>query len=168
MQKLKHLYMLGLGAIVVGALGGCATSPEPAPTPAEAVAEDRSKEPPSPPPIELRAERVNEETPADQGLTEVERRFSAGLEQYNEGQYANAIRIFREPVFDRAWPELKVRALKYLAFSYCVSNNLEACRSTFTRLLAVSPDFVLSAAERGHPIWGPAFQQAKTKARPAK
>ena len=91
----------------------------------------------------------------------VARRFADGVAFYNDGKFANAIRVFREPVFDRAWPELRVRSLRYLAFSYCVSDQLPQCRKSFAEILKLQPDFTLTAAERGHPIWGPVFVQVQ-------
>lgn len=95
--------------------------------------------------------------------TLVERRFLDGLNRYNEGNYQGAIRIFREPLFDRAWPELRIRVLKYLAFSLCVTNNVPQCRNAFGQALTLNPEFNLTPAESGHPIWGPAFKKARAE-----
>lgn len=148
-------------------LAGCeSVPPKPAePEPAHASTAVAEPEPPVAP--STRAERIEaepSETSENAALTDVERRFAEGLGKYNDGSYADAIRIFREPVFKRAWPELQIKSLKYLAFSYCVNNNVNQCRATFVQLLRVDPAFELSSAESGHPGWGPIFKQAKADA----
>ena len=122
-------------------------------------------EPTPPKPPESRAAQItNEVDPTDTNLTSVERRFADGLAKYNDGNFAEAIKVFKEPSFDRAWPELRYRSMKYLAFSYCVSGNGVQCKKTFVDLLKLEPSFDLSSAERGHPLWGPVFQEAKAEA----
>ena len=122
-------------------------------------------EPKPPKPPESRAAQItNEVDPTDTNLTSVERRFADGLAKYNDGNFAEAIKVFKEPSFDRAWPELRYRSMKYLAFSYCVSGNGVQCKKTFVDLLKLEPSFDLSSAERGHPLWGPVFQEAKAEA----
>ena len=118
-------------------------------------------EPPTKPP-ESRAAQISNETDLSSGsFTAVERRFADGLAKYDEGNFAESIRIFKEPSFERAWPELRLRALKYLAFSYCVSGNPAPCKKAFAEILRIEPSFELASAERGHPLWGPVFQEAK-------
>ena len=115
-----------------------------------------------PPKPESRASQISNETDLSSGsFTAVERRFAEGLAKYDEGNFAESIRIFKEPSFERAWPELRLRALKYLAFSYCVSGNPASCKKAFVEILRIEPSFELASAERGHPLWGPVFQEAK-------
>jgi hypothetical protein len=85
-----------------------------------------------------------------------------GIDSYENGAYGNAIRklgdVANNPQADDA---TRLKALKYLAFSYCVSpdppgsnaTHLALCRQTFERALAVDADFDLAPGERGHPIW---------------
>ena len=56
---------------------------------------------------------------------------------------------------------MRVEALKYLAFSYCVMQNYSKCRHAFDMALSVDADFELGPSEGGHPMWGPVFEQAK-------
>jgi len=128
------------------------------------VAETSTSEVAPAKPPESRAAQISSDTPtSNTGVTAVERRFAEGLSKYNDGQYSESIRIFRESIFKRAWPELQVRSLKYLAFSYCVNNNANQCKRTFAELIKIEPNFDLNDAERGHPLWGPVFQQAKAE-----
>jgi hypothetical protein len=80
---------------------------------------------------------------------------------YENGKYAAAIKKFRSPALAKTWPELRVRTLKYLAFSYCVSNKLQACQQAFYDAMQIDPKFELQPSEEGHPIWGPIYQKAK-------
>ena len=158
----KKLVLLAQAAAVVMVLSACGTTPPPK-QPAPPVQEKPVEAEPAPQ-VGSRAELVEAEpttTTKVENLTEVERRFAEGMNEYNDGNYPNAIRIFREPVFSRAWPELRIRSLKYLAFSYCVANNAPQCRRTFDQIFKLDPTFQLSSAESGHPIWGPVFKQAK-------
>jgi hypothetical protein len=38
------------------------------------------------------------------------------------------------------------------------------CYESFRKALALKPDFELTPAEAGHPVWGPVFRSAKAKA----
>ena len=57
----------------------------------------------------------------------------------------------------------KVSAYKYLAFIHCVSGREKLCYDSFKKALALNPDFELTPAEAGHPLWGPVFRSAKGK-----
>jgi len=95
-----------------------------------------------------------------------------GIESFDNGAYGNAIRKLAEVANNpQAEDATRVKALKYLAFSYCVSpdsakgksmNHLALCRQAFERALAIDPSFELAAGERGHPVWGRQFVAAKS------
>lgn len=120
---------------------------------------------PPPKPPESRAAQISNGVDLSNGsLTAVERHFADGLAKYDEGNFIESIRIFKDPSFERAWPELRQRALKYLAFSYCVSGYPVPCKKAFVEILRIEPNFELASAERGHPLWGPIFQEAKMDA----
>ena len=167
MMTTKRLVWLTSAVAMSAILGGCATPPPPPPPPAPPPVVDVK---PEEPPVSVsRVDQVesdanNATTTAPENLTAVERRFAEGLTLYNDGNYNGAIRIFREPAFGRAWPELRNRSMKYLAFSYCVANNVSQCRRTFVQLLKLEPEFELAATESGHPIWGPVFKDAQAEA----
>ncbi len=81
---------------------------------------------------------------------------------YRQGDYSAAIkRLQSAPDIWNDTVEVRVRAHKLLAFSYCVTNQRSLCRQQFSRALELSPMFELSAAEAGHPIWGSEFREAK-------
>jgi hypothetical protein len=86
-----------------------------------------------------------------------------GTALYDKGDYRGAIRKLisaRDAAEDGS--TVKKMSLRQLAFSYCVSSQRVLCKQQFAALLAIDPDFQLSRAEAGHPLWGPAFQEVKT------
>jgi hypothetical protein len=102
-----------------------------------------------------------EGTDSAQYATVIERIFSEGLELYDKGEYADALKKFQSPeLSSKSWPELRVRTLKYIAFSYCVTDHLQACQQAFYDALQIDPKFKLKESEEGHPVWGPVFQKA--------
>ena len=83
---------------------------------------------------------------------------------YDAGDYGRTIALLsRAPDLDRADVDTQVAAHKLLAFSYCVTNRITQCRNEFSKILDLNPRFDLSPAEKGHPIWGPAFEAARRK-----
>jgi hypothetical protein len=91
-----------------------------------------------------------------------EQLFAEGKDLYERGDYKNAIRKLsaaRDASDDNA--AIKQNSLKYLAFSYCVSNQKPLCKNQFTTLLKIAPAFQLSRGEAGHPLWGPVFKEVK-------
>ena len=88
-----------------------------------------------------------------------------GIALYNDGDYNGAIRRLNSADMNDATPRERLSAAKYTAFSYCVSGRQALCRETFDRAFKLDPGFDLSAGEHGHPLWGPAFTQAKQAAR---
>lgn len=89
-------------------------------------------------------------------------RLQEGIDQYDLGEFDNAIRILSNS--REIWAgskNTKILAHKYLAFSYCVQNRATLCRLNFDKALALDPQFDLQPAERGHPQWGPVFERAK-------
>jgi hypothetical protein len=142
-------------------LAGCPTTPVVEPTkPAETTAPST----PTPPPTATTSAppQVTAETtrrPAELALAE-------GVDLYNEGKWAAAIRKLQGTA--EIWTEsntIQIEALKYLAFSYCVTDRPSQCRQNFDRILALDPSFELTLAESGHPKWGNVFKQAKQASR---
>jgi hypothetical protein len=87
--------------------------------------------------------------------------LAAGIRQYEEGKYAEAAESLNSSLYQGLSSVDRVKAHKYLAFIDCVSGRPAACRREFGRALAIDPNLELSAAEAGHPIWGPAFRAVK-------
>ncbi|AOK26369.1 type VI secretion protein [Burkholderia ubonensis] len=83
---------------------------------------------------------------------------------YAAGDYGRTISILgRAREIDGADVDTQVAAHKLLAFSYCVTNRVATCRAEFSKILDLNPRFELTPAEKGHPIWGPAFETARRR-----
>jgi Tfp pilus assembly protein PilF len=96
------------------------------------------------------------------GSTRGEPALATGIRQYEEGNYAAAAESLNRALFEGLASDERVKAHKYLAFIDCVSNRPSACLVEFRRALAINPNLELSAAEAGHPIWGPVFRALKS------
>jgi uncharacterized protein YceK len=84
-----------------------------------------------------------------------------GIRLYENGDFMDAIARLGEPEIRSAPGPIRVEALKYIAFSYCVTRDLVDCRHAFDTALGIDPGFALGRGEGGHPMWGPVFEQAK-------
>lgn len=90
--------------------------------------------------------------------------YTAGLRHYENGNYPEAYHNLQRALNKGLnWDADKVQAYKYLAFVDCASGRERACRENFARALALDPNLELTAAEAGHPAWGPAFRSVKAK-----
>jgi Tfp pilus assembly protein PilF len=85
----------------------------------------------------------------------------AGVRQYDEGAYAEAARYLQGAIDLGLNDAERERAHKYLAFIHCASRRERACREEFRKALTINPNFQLTAAEAGHPAWGPVFASLK-------
>ena len=90
--------------------------------------------------------------------------FKLGLQQFDDGAYAEASRNLQSALERGLAPGESVVAHKHLAFIHCVSARERACRDEFRKALAIDPSLALAAAEAGHPAWGPVFASVKAEA----
>lgn len=84
-----------------------------------------------------------------------------GIRLYNDGDFNGAIRRLSSAEIANAPVATRVTALKYTAFSYCVTSRPAQCRQAFDKALRLDPSFDLAPGEHGHPLWGPVFARAK-------
>ena len=84
-----------------------------------------------------------------------------GIALYHEGEYNAAIKRLGSNDMNGGSVRNRVTALKYTAFSYCVTNRQAACRQAFERALRLDASFDLAPGEQGHPLWGPVFAKVK-------
>jgi hypothetical protein len=84
-----------------------------------------------------------------------------GIRLYNEGDFADAIARLTAPEIQAASAATRTMALKYTAFSYCVTQRPAPCRLAFDKALRIDPNFTLAPGEQGHPMWGPVFDKAR-------
>jgi len=94
--------------------------------------------------------------------------LSSGLRAYENGEYADAGRELQAAIDLGLTDRERASAHKHLAFIHCASGRERGCREEFRKALAVNPDLALSAAEAGHPVWGPVFAQLKASPSPFK
>jgi len=164
-----HLLALALGGTLF--LGGCAEFPifdQKAPrspshpkvsAPRATPAAERDASPPREAASRAR-DRDGDGVPDNQkesGLRE-------GIRLYNEGDFNGAIRRLSARDVNNGPLATRLMALKYQAFSYCVTSRPAPCRQAFDRALRLDPAFDLAPGEHGHPLWGPVFTKAKQAA----
>jgi hypothetical protein len=85
-----------------------------------------------------------------------------GIKLYDEGDYNAAIRKLSSREIASGPLSERVTALKYTAFSYCVTSRPTQCQQAFEKALRLDPRFELAPGEHGHPLWGPVFAKAKS------
>ena len=90
--------------------------------------------------------------------------LAAGVKQYDAGEYDNAVKSLNSALEHGMLSKAEqARARKYLAFSHCVSQRELLCRDEFRKAFEIYPDFALSSAEDGHPIWGPVYRNVRAQ-----
>ena len=130
MARLRPLTCVAAAAV----LAGCAT-PSPPPAPAT-VSIARLYEQPA------------------------ERAFLNAMRFYEEGQHERAEALFRRALAEGLKDRNDVAmADKHLAFIACAYNRPAECEAAFRSAFAADPNFRLTEAEVGHPIWGPVYRR---------
>src|SRR5258706_4131130 len=90
--------------------------------------------------------------------------LAAGVKQYEAGEYDGAVKSLAGSLEHGMLSKVQqARARKYLAFSHCVSQRELLCRDEFRKAFEIYPDFSLTSAEDGHPIWGPVYRNVRTQ-----
>jgi Tfp pilus assembly protein PilF len=98
----------------------------------------------------------------DSALPSAESRLKTGIAQYEEGNYAQAQRTLQSALVNGLASRTdQARAYKYLAFIYCVTERVPQCRQEFSNAITADPKFTLTAAEAGHPTWGPVYRSVR-------
>lgn len=108
----------------------------------------------------LPAQIVKTPTPGEKLIAEAKK-------MYEDADYPKAIKHFQDSLKETLTPADQIQALKYIAFSYCLTNRLTLCRAEFEKILLLNPGFELDAAEAGHPSWGPPFRSVKARQKQA-
>jgi Tfp pilus assembly protein PilF len=89
--------------------------------------------------------------------------LKAGIRNYDEGRLTLAAQNLNDALRAGLSEADEVTANKYLAFIACSRKRERQCRAYFLRALELKPDFDLSPAEAGHPMWGPVFKKLKER-----
>jgi len=106
------------------------------------------------------APQVSEDTLRDRANEQL----AAGIKQYDAGEYDAAVKSLTDSLDHGMLTKAdQSRARKYLAFSHCVSGREQQCRGEFRKAFEINPDFALTPAEDGHPIWGPIYRDVRTQ-----
>lgn len=113
--------------------------------------------------IELRKTGRVIAAPVVKPLPPAEKMMGDAMKAYDEADYPKAIKLLQDAQKEKLAPAELIRALKFTAFSYCLTNQLTLCRNEFEKILQLNPAFELDAAEAGHPSWGPPFRAVKAK-----
>ena len=87
--------------------------------------------------------------------------LATGLRLYEDGNYPEAAKQLQSAISQGLSSSDRVNAHKHLAFIQCASGRTAPCREEFRKALAIDPNLQLSAAEAGHPSWGPVFRSVK-------
>lgn len=129
-------------------LTGCATK-EPIPEPVTEIRNDAQEK---------------AEAGAKAAQTMAAQELSGGIEAFANGKYGDAINNLNNAL---ATGLLnigdQIKAHKFLAFTYCVSNRRPLCREAFGKALDINPELNLEPTEAGHPLWGPVFKSVKAE-----
>ena len=95
------------------------------------------------------------EQPAERALISALRAYDDADYPATERQADDALRLGLRSARDVAL------AHKLRAFVYCTSNRLAACETEFRAAREADPQFALTRAEAGHPVWGPVYQKSR-------
>src|SRR5690349_4587410 len=88
----------------------------------------------------------------------------AGVKFYEAGEFDSAQKSLTSSLEHGLLPKPdQARARKLLAFIHCVLGREALCRDEFRKAFEIYPDFQLTAAEDGHPIWGPVYRNVRTQ-----
>lgn len=89
-------------------------------------------------------------------------------ESFMAGQYEAVItQVSNTPALSTGSVPLHTTALKYKAFSECLTEAKRSCASTFEQILTLNPNFTLLPAEKSHPSWGPVFERVQAEHQPS-
>ena len=90
--------------------------------------------------------------------------LAQGVKQFDAGDFDNAAKNLQGSLDHGLLPKQdQSTARKYLAFIFCLANRDQACRDEFRKAFEINPEFALTPAEDGHPIWGPVYRSVRTQ-----
>ncbi|WP_332876243.1 TssQ family T6SS-associated lipoprotein [Massilia sp. S19_KUP03_FR1] len=87
--------------------------------------------------------------------------LAEGIALYEKGDYNGAVKKLAVANVATAPKATQLSALKYTAFSYCLTSRQALCRQQFEKALKIDASFDLEPGEKGHPMWWPAWLKAK-------
>ena len=90
--------------------------------------------------------------------------LALGLRRYQSGEYDGATQSLNASLDHGllSKPD-QSRARKHLAFIHCVRGREPQCWDEFRKAMEIDPGFDLTAAEAGHPVWGPIYRNVRAQ-----
>ncbi|MDQ3028013.1 MAG: TssQ family T6SS-associated lipoprotein [Pseudomonadota bacterium] len=90
--------------------------------------------------------------------------LAQGVKQYEAGEYDNAARSLGAALDHGLLAKAEqARARKLMAFMHCANGRESHCRDEFRKAFEIHPEFTLTSAEDGHPVWGPVYRSVRTQ-----
>lgn len=115
--------------------------------------------------LEARRSGRSVTAPAPKLPTAGEKMLADAMATYDAADYVKSVKGFQDALKETLSTEDQLKARKFSAFSYCLSNRRTLCQQEFEKILQARADFDLLPAEAGHPSWGPSFRAAKSRAK---
>jgi len=90
--------------------------------------------------------------------------LALGQRQYDAGEYDAAFKSLTGALDHGllSKPD-QSRVRKLIAFIHCQAGREVLCRDEFRKAFEIHPEFSLTPAEDGHPIWGPVYRNVRTQ-----
>ena len=90
--------------------------------------------------------------------------LALGQRQYDAGEYDAAFKSLTGALDHGllSKPD-QSRVRKLIAFIHCQAGREVLCRDEFRKAFEIHPEFALTPAEDGHPIWGPVYRNVRTQ-----
>jgi Tfp pilus assembly protein PilF len=90
--------------------------------------------------------------------------LTLGIKQYEAGDFESALKNLQGALDHGLLPKQEQSvARKNLAFIHCAANRESQCRDEFRKSFEINPEFALTPAEDGHPVWGPVYRTVRTQ-----
>jgi tetratricopeptide (TPR) repeat protein len=94
-----------------------------------------------------------------------QQKLAEGIKDYDDGRYKEALDALQSALKSGLPAKTdEIRAHKYMAFSYCLSNAAKSCRAEFAQIFTLDPTFELLPSEVGHPSWTSIYRSEKKAA----
>lgn len=162
-------FALSTSLLLGVALSGCAylggqvegSGSEAKPAAAAPAAPDTAGAKPAAPPVAKPAAKAAEAAAPAAAPSPGEAALAEGIKAYQSGQFKLA-ETKLTAALKAGLPEVadQVAAHKHLAFIYCTSKRDTPCAASFKAAKAADPEFALSKAEAGHPMWSRTYKRA--------